>query len=135
MTMDVHRIRARRIAQELLTQGDLAAAGELFSPGCLHYLPGGESAAAWITTLRRAFPDLCAVVEEEVADDARVVQRLAISGTHLGPYLGLAPTGLRVEWCLVEFLHAGTDGAFAEHWAVWDRLGLVRQLGGGPDGQ
>ena len=85
-----------------------------------------------MAALRRAFPDLSAVVEAEVAEGDTVVQRIALSGTHRGDCLGLPPTGRRVAWALVAILRLGRDGKVAEHWASWDRLGVLRQLDASP---
>ena len=123
------KVRARRIAQELLTQGDLAVSDEIFAPGCV---PHGAGTTQWIATLRRAFPDLRAFVEDELAEGDTVAQRLALAGTHRRPFLGVPPSGRHVRWQVAIFLRAGPDGTFAEHWAIWDRLDLIRQLGGPP---
>ena len=133
MSPEELKVRARRIPEELLTQGDLAVADELLAPVCRHHAPhpvapGATGLKAWIVALRRAFPDLRAIVEDEIAEGDRVVQRLAISGTHREPFLGSPPSGRRVSWYLVEILRVGPDGKFTERWSIWDRLGLAQQL-------
>ncbi len=128
------KARARRIAQELLTQGDLAAGDEIFALGCIHHGASAADATSWIETLRRAFPDLCAIVEEELAEGETVVQRLAMTGTHRRAFLGVPPSGRRASWQVALLLHAGPGGTFVEQWTICDRLDLVRQLGGVPAG-
>jgi predicted ester cyclase len=125
--------RARRIAEELLTQGDLAVADELFAPTCRHHapvalVPGAGGFKRWATELRRAFPDLWAIVEHEVAEGDAVAQRLTLGGTHEGPFADVPPSGRRATWQVVEILRVGPDGRFAERWSGWDQLGLLRQL-------
>lgn len=137
MMQESNKLRARRIAQELLTQGDLAVSGEIFAPGCVHHGPLAhelaiEGTAPWISTLRRGFPDLCAIVEDEIAEGDLVVQRLSMAGTHQGIFLGVPPTGRRVGWCLVEVLRAGNIGTFTHHWSIWDQLDVLLQLGAAP---
>ena len=131
------KARARRLPEELLTQGDLAIADELLAPDCLHHAPnplapGVAGVQRWVAALRRAFPDLSAVVEAEVAEGDTVVQRIACSGTHRGDFLGLPPTGRRAAWQLVAIQRLRPDGKCAEHWASWDQLGVLRQLGASP---
>ena len=133
MAPDELKARARRLADELLTQGDLAVADELLAPDCACHAPaalapGAAGAKRWVAALRRAFPDLSAVVEAEIAEGDTVVQRIACSGTHRGGFLGLPPTGRRVAWQLVAIQRIGPDGRVAEHWASWDRLGVLWQL-------
>ena len=133
MSPDELKARARRLPDELLTQGDLAVADELLAPDCACHAPatlapGVAGAKRWVAALRRAFPDLSAVVEAEIAEGDTVVQRIACSGTHQGAFLGLPPTGRRVAWQMVAIQRIGRDGKVAEHWASWDRLGVLRQL-------
>ena len=137
MSRDELKIRARRIAEELLTQGDLAVADELLDPDCRHHAsyasaPGVDGLKAWVVTLRRSFPDLRAMVEDEIAEGDTVVQRLVLSGTHEGEFGGLQPTGRHVTWDLVEILRVGPDGKFTHHRSIWDQLGLLRQLTSDP---
>lgn len=133
MTPDELKARVRRLADELLTQGDLSVADELLAANCACYAPvmlapGAAGAKRWVAALRRAFPDLSAVVEAEVAEGDTVVLRIACSGTHRGAFLGLPPTGKRASWQLVAIQRIGRDGKVVEHWSSWDRLGVLRQL-------
>ena len=89
MSPDELKARARRLPDELLTQGDLAVADEVLAPDCTCHAPatlapGVAGAKRWVTALRRAFPDLSAVVEAEIAEGDTVVQRIARLGRWLG---------------------------------------------------
>lgn len=137
MSPEQLKAHARRVPDELLTQGDLAVADAVFAPDLVHhgptpYAPGVAGAKQFILALRRAFPDLRATVEDEIAEDDRVVQRLTLSGTHRGEYRGLPPTGRRATWQLVAIQRIGPDGKIAEHWASPDLFDLLRQLGALP---
>lgn len=85
------KAHARRVADELLTQGDLAVADAVFAPdlvqhGLLSHDPGLAGAKEFVRALRRGFPDLRASVEDEIAEGDRVAQRLVLSGIHRGAY-------------------------------------------------
>jgi predicted ester cyclase len=125
MSPDELKVRARRVPDELVTQGDLAVADDVFAPHI-----GGTK--RWVTALRQAFPDLCAIVEDEIAEGDTVVQRLTYRGTHAGTFLGLPPTGSRVTWQAMEIRRLGPDGKFTEQWVLADLLGLLQQLGAVP---
>ena len=90
MAPDESERRARRLVEEVLNQGDLAVADELLAPDCVHHVvddahpgqvPGSEGMKRWVVALRRAFPDLWASVDDEIAEADRVVQRITCRGT------------------------------------------------------
>lgn len=134
MAPDGVKTRARRVVEEILNQGDLAVANELISPDCVHHIPGGQSVPGlaairdWLALTLTIFPDFRAVVEGEIAENDRVVQRLTCYGTHEGAFSGAQPTGQRVSVQIIEISRAGADGRFAEHWSSADLPGLLRQL-------
>ncbi len=137
MSPEEMKAHARRVPDELLTQGDLSVADAVFAPELVHHgpiphAPGVAGAKQFALALRRAFPDLCAIVEDEIAEGDTVVQRLTLSGTHRGEYCGLPPTGRRATWQLVAIQRIGLDGKVAEHWSSPDLFGLLRQLGALP---
>ncbi len=77
-----------------------------------------------------AFPDLRIVADEMIAEGNAVVSRLTLTGTHLGDYQGVAPTGKR--FTIGAFaLHRIVDGRIVRdgHYNQIDWLGLRRQLG------
>lgn len=66
---------------------------------------------------------------EEVAGlGDRVFTRIRLSGRHVGPFLGLAPTGRAVTWYTHEIWRQA-GGMFVERWAVDDLFSLLAQLG------
>ena len=81
--------------------------------------------------LRTAFPDIRYTTEEVIGEGDTVVARTTLRGTHTGPFLGLAPTGRRVEQAQIHILRFA-GGKAVEHRAVRDDLGLLRQLGAIP---
>ena len=121
------RIRARRLVEEVLNQGDLAVADELMTPTCVHHVPGGELAPGlaslrdWLSRTHRIFPDFHAIVEDEFAAGDRVAQRVTAYGTH-------AATGRPAEFSVLQIVRAGPDGRFAELWCSADVLTALRQL-------
>ncbi len=137
MTLEEMKTRARRIADELFSQGDLAVADEILATDLIHHTPethveGSEGAKQFVLALRRAFPDLSATVEDQIAEGDKVAQRIRWSGTHEGEFFGVPPTGKRVTAELMEIHRIGPDGKITEHWSASDELGLLRQLGALP---
>jgi steroid delta-isomerase-like uncharacterized protein len=80
------------------------------------------------TTLLRAYPDLHIEVDDLIEEGDKVVARQTVTGTHLGEYMGLAPTGRHVAYNEV-FIFRYVDGRIAETWGVVDVLSQMKQLG------
>jgi predicted ester cyclase len=78
----------------------------------------------------RAFPDLVVVVLDQLAEGDKVATRWRASGTHQGPFAGIAATGRPVTITAMH-LHRVADGQLIEHWEEIDLLRLLRQLGVG----
>jgi predicted ester cyclase len=135
MSPEELKARARRIVEEILNQGDLAVAKELISPDCVHHIPGPQPApgpaglTGWLTLTQRIFPDFHAIVEDEIAESDRVVQRITCYGTHQGEFPGVRPTGEQIAFSSIEINRAGADGKFTEHWSSADLLGVLHRLG------
>ncbi len=51
-----------------------------------------------------------------------------VNGTHRGEMMGLAPTGKRIQTSGIDVFHR-EGGKLAEHWATFDALGMLRQIG------
>jgi len=134
MTPDDLKSRARRVVEEVLNQGDLAVANELISPDCVHHIPGGPPAPGlaalcdWLALAVSIFPDFHAIVEDEIAEGDRVVQRMTCYGTHQGECSGVPPTGRPVAFQIIGISRAGEDGKIAEHWTSADLPAVLRQL-------
>ena len=78
-----------------------------------------------------AFPDLHLRIEQLIAQDDLVAARLALRGTHRGPFLGVPATGRDVAFESMEVFRLASD-KIAEQWVVMNVLGLFQQLGAIP---
>jgi steroid delta-isomerase-like uncharacterized protein len=76
-----------------------------------------------------AFPDLRLEVQFTVADDDRIMFYLSTTGTHRGPFMGVAPTGKRFKVNGVDIFRFNEEGKIAAHWGVFDTFGMLAQLG------
>ncbi|MER6032730.1 ester cyclase [Streptomyces sp. NPDC001835] len=107
---------------------------EVVDPGLVFHAPlptgvtGVQALKEVWTVLLRAFPDLRVVVEDVITEGDKVVCRNTVTGTHLGEYRGLAPTGRPVRYGEI-FVFRLAGGRIAEIWGVVDVLAQLRQLG------
>ena len=82
----------------------------------------------WKVKVMEAFPDYHTQIEDEFADGDRVVIRWRSSGTHLGEFQGIAPTGRKITVTGIT-ISRYADGQIAESWVGFDTQDLMRQLG------
>ncbi len=134
-TEEENKAQFRRTYEEMFNQGNLAVADELIAPDCInHEVPPGmnnrgpEAMRQVVMMLRTAFPDLHGTIEELVAEGDTVACRVSMSGTHLGSFMGIAPTGRSFRQAQMHFMRF-RDGKGIEHRAVRDDLGMMQQLG------
>jgi hypothetical protein len=117
----------RRLVEAINAGEEGAAVEGMFTPRA------ARQVGRLFAEFRSAFPDWREEIVELVAEGDAVAGRFRCSGTHLGEFLGEAPTGKRMEVEEVFFLRA-EDGRFADFWALEDGLGRMRQLGLLPSG-
>ena len=78
--------------------------------------------------LHDGFPDWNSIIDEQVAVGETVITRYTVQGTHTREFLGIPPTGKRIDITEVVFFRFA-NGKIREIWAIGDELGLLRQLG------
>ena len=83
--------------------------------------------ASGLADMVAAFPDLEAVVEDLVVDEAagRVAVRWSAVGTNRGAYMGAEATGLRTTIAGIEIIDI-RDGSVVRRWGEWDYRPPVR---------
>ena len=90
--------------------------------------PGREGFRAFWQTMLTAFPDAHIEPAHLAADDEHVTVAYTLTGTHQGPFQGIAPTGRSIEITGVQ-LARFEDGEIVERWGSSDELGILKQLG------
>jgi predicted ester cyclase len=86
---------------------------------------------AFAHEFRTGFPDFRDTVDLQLAEGDLVATRATSSGTHTGPFQGIAPTGKRLSWTGI-VIDRVQDGRIVESWGNWDMMGLLQQLGAVP---
>lgn len=126
---------ALRWMAELWQKGDTDAVDEMHAPGFTDRSPGGrkgdnEGFKTGIRDFYNAFSDFYATAEEVLVDEeaGKAVVVWSGTGTHLGAYLGVEPTGRRMTFRGIEILKIGNQKV-TERWGEWDGMEVLRQLG------
>jgi steroid delta-isomerase-like uncharacterized protein len=131
---DENKRLVRRIFDEVINQGDMAALDEIFGPDYVDHAappglpPGRDGLKVNVGMFRTAFPDLHFTVEEMIAEGELVVTRRALTGTHRDELFGIPPTGKQVRISGIDISRV-VDGRVVEHWGNEDDLGMLQQLG------
>ena len=129
-----------RSAYERINAGDIDGFGELLAENFVEHedLPGlpatKEGTLEFFRGLLAAFPDTRMDVEDLILSGDKGVARVMFTGTHEGEFMGLAPTGTRVEMAVIDIMRFDSSGLACEHWGVADMLSMLQQLGVVPAG-
>ncbi|MEU3843317.1 ester cyclase [Streptomyces sp. NPDC028635] len=107
---------------------------EVCDPGLVFHapVPTGVSGVQALKQVWRvllpAFPDLRVEIEDVITQGDKTVYRNTVTGTHLGDYRGLPPTGRPVRYAEI-FVVRQKAGRITEIRGVVDTLTQLRQLG------
>ena len=114
-----------RKVYEIISTGDLDRAQEIVDPdapdnerppGSEHPQPKLiETFGQFAADTHAAFPDMRITVEDMIAEGDRVAARVTMRGTHRGEFLGMAPTGKRVQVRAMDMFRIA-NGKIVEHW-------------------
>jgi len=126
--------RMRLFVEQVQEKGRFELIDALVRPGFRNHTaePGqrddragiGETVAA----MHEAFSGLRVEIVHCVGAGDFVATHKVFRGKHTGPWLGVPPSGNHVEFRVMDLLRY-QGGQWAEHWAVADALGLLRQTG------
>jgi predicted ester cyclase len=92
-------------------------------------LRGRDALKNHLRSAYATFGDMQHFIEDNLAEGDKVVTRVRFRAIHKGEFLGLAPSGRRIE-CPVIYVHRFGAGKIQEAWLDWDSMFVVaRQLG------
>ncbi len=135
---DENKAISRRVFEEIISQGNLSLADEIFASNYVDHDPANPDVSGpagfklLVSKYRSAFPDLRLTVNDIFAEGDEVVVRWTWSGTHKGDLEGVPPTGKKMGGEGIT-ISRFSGGKVEEDWANWDALGLMRQLGVVPE--
>ena len=133
MHADVNKALVRRLVDEAQSKGNLGVVDELLSEDFIDHSPfpgvppTRDGVKMLFGYLRSVFPDLQVRIDEQVADDDKVVTRKTFEGTHRGEFMGMPSTGRRVSFEVIDILTI-RNGRISEHRLAFDQLGIRQQL-------
>jgi steroid delta-isomerase-like uncharacterized protein len=133
MSLEVNKAIIRRYFDELWNGRKTELIDDLVATDHVIHFPSGQvhrvkSVQEWTSAAFTAFPDVRFTVDDMIAEGDKVMTRWHYNGTQTGTFLGIPPTGRRVENEGMDVFRI-EDGKIAEMWVIQDSLGLLQQLG------
>ena len=141
MSAEENKAIARRYWDEVWSTGNVAMVDEFVAPDSLFHSGGridsrdNETRKQGTTRWRTSVPDFRATIEDIFAEGDKVVVRWTVRGTHRGNIeigapmrITIPPTGKQISFVGMDIFHF-RGGKIVEAWRIWDRLGLLQQLG------
>lgn len=124
----------RRLIEDVYGEGKIELIDELVHEDYVeHPMPEGfspdrEGLKSFVQALRAALSDMEATVERVVVDGDELAFRWRITGTHSGEFMGIPPSGNRIETTGND-VGLMREGKVVERWCEQDMLSLLTQLG------
>src|SRR5688500_2163875 len=93
-----NKARIREFIDRVLTAGKIDATGDYFHSDMVEEVPfpgqgpGLDGLQETLIRIRRAFPDSQWKVDEQIAEEDKVLARFLWSGTHQGEFMGIPAT-------------------------------------------
>jgi steroid delta-isomerase-like uncharacterized protein len=108
------------VFEELLAENAVDRSGPSLASGV-------ESFKARAGAVRAAFADIAIGVDDLIVEGDAIAWRWTLTGTHVGPFAGLVPTGRRATLRGVNFQRLDGDRV-VEHWTLVDVFGTAQAL-------
>jgi len=123
-----------RYMLEEADKGNYAAWEEVCSPDYICHFAGSPKPMSLEEHIQAnrsflvAFPDFHHEINDMVAEAGKVTARVTLTGTHDGEFMGIPPTGNKIEYTAV-LTARFADKRIVELWGVADMMTLMQQLG------
>ena len=128
-----HQGALERMFEEVINNGNLGVADELFADDFIDHGPmgdihGRDAFKALVAQWRDAVPDVHCTVKDVFADGDRVAWLVHTTGTHTGDSLGFPATGKKFETVSPNIARF-RDERVVEHWAEQGMISMLGQIG------
>jgi predicted SnoaL-like aldol condensation-catalyzing enzyme len=128
-SIEENKALVTRLSEEIWNQGNVELSYELFPENYVAHQPafgdpephGPQDVVDFVRLFRAGFPDIHIEILDIFGAGDQVAWRLSWSGTHTGDYLGMPPTGRKIDVAVIG-VNRIVDGKIVEAWGVVDHL-------------
>jgi steroid delta-isomerase-like uncharacterized protein len=135
MSTEENRNLVRRFYETAFIDWKLDEARTFLAPDYMLHDPtipdfegGPEAWQILQESYHEAFPDHLLIIEDQVAEENKVVTRWIACGTQKGDLPGIPATNHHVMISGISITRI-EEGKIVEEWQNWDQIGMLRQLG------
>jgi predicted ester cyclase len=134
---ETNKAAIRRIIEDAVNTGDLAALRAALAPGYRRHsqatldspeIEGPDQMVEFVRAHLTAFPDWHEEIELMIAEGDKVALVTRGTGTQTGPMGDIPATGRRIE-VMNYIIQRFENEKVAETWIGWDNLSVLMQLG------
>ncbi|TMJ31553.1 MAG: ester cyclase [Alphaproteobacteria bacterium] len=120
----------RDFLETVINQRQPDAADRFVADGLIEHNPNIRAAGRkqFLANVLAGFSDYRGEIQEILAEGDKIVVRTLWTGTQDGPFLGLPPSGRKLQFTTADFFRI-ENGKLAEHWDVVDSLPRAVALG------
>jgi predicted ester cyclase len=120
-----------RLFFEIYNHQDYEAAYKYIAPNYIdHGLPqvrSVEDAIEILKSTHKSFPDIKVVIDDLIEENDKVVFRGHFTATHLGEFVSIAPTGVKLEFEALEIFKIENQ-KITESWGYWPMSAILNQI-------
>lgn len=139
MGVEQNKAVFRRFYDEVFNMGNMAFVDQIFASDYTNHtyppgIPAGpEGVKAFVGPIRAAFPDAHITINDQIAEDDKLVCLYTFRGTHEKALMGIPATGERVTAAGIDVLRF-VGGKVVEQWGGGRLQGRMQKLGIIPSG-
>jgi predicted ester cyclase len=121
-----------RFNKEVLENGNIDAIYEIIHPEFINHTAKGSAPGPQgiidftVNVLRKALTDIKVEIHDQVIENNKVVTRKTVYGTHVGTFMGIAPSGKKAGIGIIDIITLN-NGQYTEHWSIRDVQDLIAQ--------
>ncbi len=135
MSEQTNTQKLQMMGERCIENNDLTVFDEIWAEDCVDHDPapgqgtGGQGLKEFWSDFLAAFPDLSIEVDQMLATDELLSMAYRVSGTHDGDFMGIEPTGKKMQIRGLQMSRHADDGKIVERWGSSDVLGILQQIG------
>jgi len=121
-----------RFNKEVLENGSIDAINEIIAPDFINYsVPPGtpndpQGIIDFTNVMHKALNGISVQIHDQVIENDKVVTRKTIYGTHIGSFMGVAPSNEQVAINIIDIITV-KNGQYTEHWSIRDAQDMINK--------